>query len=523
MSIDSACPWPSIKSDCFGIRTREAAASCIKKWIKTCNDGHEHCQQELLLQKLPTRVLEITDSGQIRLRVTKEHEEGRYACLSHCWGGLPTLRTTKATYMRHQDNISWTILPATFKDAVDLTRLLGLRFLWIDSLCIIQDDTDDWRHEGSKMASIYADSYITLAAVASKNADQGLYRPKDPDLYFRYDMRRSSDQAPYTIHVHPRRDHVPFVAGTLPLLQRAWYYQERILSTRVVSFGETELYWECRATQCCECGDTWPQRFTAESSKIDVPQYSDAFTYARSNNIHKWQHLVKQYTRLNLTFEADMLPALQGIASTWQREKTGAYLAGLWEKNLVEGLLWRSQLCGHRPSSYRAPTWSWASIHGWIDWWPEPIPARNEVVSILDVSTTPAGEDPRGEVTAGTLVIKGRCVLANLVYEGTHELYRPGNCVKFQRGPDGVSEGPKVGPGDWFPDLAANVETDSEFLLMQIVDMQEATHRIVYFLALRRKRGDDTVYERVGCARTDAPDVRLAFENWGKEMVITVV
>jgi hypothetical protein len=247
------------------------------------------------------------------------------------------LRTTKATYAEYQNAISWDSLPATFQHAIDLTRRLGFQFVWIDSLCIIQDDAEDWRQEESKMASIYTNSYITTAASASKDALEGLHRPEDPDMHV-FEGYRASDLAPYNVYVRSWREHTAFLAGTLPLLRQAWFHQERILSTCIVHFGDSELYWECRSMRFCERSDRWPQRYSADSLKGDLPQSPGEDAHIGLRDIHGWQRLVKQYTRLNLTFQSDTFPALQGVASIWQRPETGAHLAGLWRQNLVEGL-----------------------------------------------------------------------------------------------------------------------------------------------------------------------------------------
>jgi hypothetical protein len=490
--------------------------------MSVCDDGHQGCHKGQSLQGLPTRVLQIIGTNRVRLHISEKNERGYYVCLSHCWGKVAMSRTTKATYADHQNGISCDSLPATFQHAIELTRRLGLQFIWIDSLCIIQDDLEDWRQEGSRMASIYTNSYITLAASASKDASAGLYRPEDPRIHG-YEAYRVPDQAPYNIYVRPWREHTPFLAGTLPLLRRAWFYQERILSTRIVHFGDSELYWECRSKKSCECGDSWPQGFSVESLKVDLPGSQGEDRLNGMQRTHKWQHLVKQYTRLNLTFQSDTFPALQGVASIWQRPETGAYLAGLWRQDLVEGLLWRSQLSGSRPSEFRAPTWSWASVRGWIDWWPDFISEKDKTASIMEVSTTVAGQEPYGEVTAGKLVIKGPCLPARLVYRGSDKFYCPGNCVQLEGHTVEVSVRPYSGDREWFPDLSNNVEKDSEVLLMQMIKIQDTERCIVHFLALKMKHSDDTLYERVGCARTYSSEVLSAFRDQGQEKVVTIV
>jgi hypothetical protein len=214
------------------------------------------------------------------------------------------IRTTKLTYSTYLEVVPWKALPSTFKHAIELTRRLGLRYVWIDSLCIVQDDAVDWRHEGSRMASIYAHSYITLVAAASKNARYGLYRPQPPTPFMEHQMQRKADQAPYSIYVHPRRDHYQFISNKLPLFKRAWFHQEHILSSRLVFFGESELYWECQSGQKCECGYMTEPPMTNTLADPKAP-----------GDMRTWHDLVIRHTQLDLTFKSDIFPSLQGIAS----------------------------------------------------------------------------------------------------------------------------------------------------------------------------------------------------------------
>lgn len=113
-----------------------------------------------------------------RLYVTKGEKES-YICLSHCWGDFQPIRTTTTNIEDHKKSIPWQFLPQTFQDAIDLTRFLSIRYLWIDSLCIIQDDRDDWAKESAAMASVYGNSYLTISATAAANCSKGLYASSD--------------------------------------------------------------------------------------------------------------------------------------------------------------------------------------------------------------------------------------------------------------------------------------------------------------------------------------------------------
>jgi hypothetical protein len=120
--------------------------------------------------------LEEQGSTQADIRLVETTGEiGRYNCLSYCWGQGMTLKTTQETLDLHKARIPWQSLPKTFQDAIEFTRRLGVRYIWIDSLCIIQHDKEDWERESAKMYEVYRKSYLTLAATSSANAEGGCF------------------------------------------------------------------------------------------------------------------------------------------------------------------------------------------------------------------------------------------------------------------------------------------------------------------------------------------------------------
>jgi hypothetical protein len=191
-------------------------------------------------------------------------------CLSHCWGLKPQLITTKKTLSDYEKEVSWGVLPATFRDAITVSRRLGIRYIWIDSLCIIQDSPADWARESAKMADIYANSYLTIAAASSKDGAGGLYledqRQKGVSLTgttslgSTYTVRVQysipahtlvDDATPKGVIQHPISvsSSINDIGGTrevFPLLTRGWVFQERLLSPRFLQFGRHELLWDCR-------------------------------------------------------------------------------------------------------------------------------------------------------------------------------------------------------------------------------------------------------------------------------------
>jgi hypothetical protein len=213
--------------------------------------------------RLPIRVIDVGISGEIPKLYVTHSEKARYIALSHCWGSHQIITRKKITLENRKQGIEWTDHSKTFQDAVIITRKLGLRYLWIDSLCIIQDDSVDWQVESSKMGQIYRNSYLTVCPTLSANGKGGCFserrvqsgnlseRIDDADVRYLsgvYLRRKFQDQ-------HNILD--PFATREVeafPLHDRAWAFQERLLATRVVQYTREELRWECKSGTKCECG-----------------------------------------------------------------------------------------------------------------------------------------------------------------------------------------------------------------------------------------------------------------------------
>lgn len=198
---DESCvcrsPWPSLcypKTD-FGNTGREAALQQIRNWLLWCSIESEHlvsrlslnrryphesCQPSLQERSFPTRILRIRGARDLALHITQEALFAEYACPSYCWGGEVSVRLTTALLDKFQHGMEWELLPLTFQYAIELWHGLEMEYLWIDALCIIQDDQPDWHREAGRMASTYSQASITLAASKSRDANEGLYSPALP-------------------------------------------------------------------------------------------------------------------------------------------------------------------------------------------------------------------------------------------------------------------------------------------------------------------------------------------------------
>lgn len=242
----TSCPWDlKVAPKIYGARNLDSAVRRIEEWMRDCANLHTGCQSfdevdSKKLPILPTRVLDVWHgSGQIRLLGTSERQRGRYVCLSHRWGPKSSVRlkTKRSTIEEYKRGIELTRLPKLFAEVVSVVRQLGINYLWIDSLCIVQDDCDDWNRESARMGSIYRNCHLTIAAARSQHCGDSLFSSsrafetihgklgKDEPFSMLLNPYGKSF-APASAH-HPNRETVDELN---PLSSRAWVFQERYLS-----------------------------------------------------------------------------------------------------------------------------------------------------------------------------------------------------------------------------------------------------------------------------------------------------
>jgi hypothetical protein len=319
------------------------------------------------------------------------------------------IKTTKENVAERMELIEFGDLPKTFQDAVGITRKLGKRYLWIDSLCIIQDNSKDWQTEGLRMHETYGNAYLTIAASKTRGPNKGLFS-KSPHHKLGDFTFTLNDGEKHVMEVRRKVQHFNSADG-FPLLRRGWVFQERVLSRRVLHFGPQELLWECMEEEDCECGGMDEE----QNIGLNTPKKS---RFLVKNNISLWNHIVTAYSSLNLTKENDILPALAGVMKKHKPAADLRYLAGLWDgKYLLFGLSWYTEkkkgllpgdYCSNlrpRPSPYRAPSWSWASVKNSIIY--DEVVNFIPAVEIAGTKVVPAGRDSGGEVLYGEITLSG--------------------------------------------------------------------------------------------------------------------
>ncbi|TGO20806.1 hypothetical protein BPAE_0264g00080 [Botrytis paeoniae] len=218
-------------------------------WLRECLECH-NCHNTNLPQ-LPTRVIDVTPN-QTRI-VHSNGIKAHYIALSHCWGGEIPSSTTTATLPQYENELPFQLLPANFRDAITITRELGVQYLWIDSLCIIQDSKHDWEQESQKMGTVYRDALVTIYAMSSKASTGGII----PDPTYQPIEKPTTTLAliddngmEVTVRVEPAdRDiydeDLHRLAESSPLSSRGWTFQESILSPRHIYYGKKQIYWGC--------------------------------------------------------------------------------------------------------------------------------------------------------------------------------------------------------------------------------------------------------------------------------------
>jgi hypothetical protein len=400
----------------------EESLHTVKTWLQMCETEHSKCNEEQAQPPFyPTRLLELngvsSTADYVRL-IVSEHETmtGAYTTLSHQWGKANFLQLKRDNINHFLDAIAIKDLPKTFQDAINVSRKLGIHYLWIDSLCIMQDkdDLSDWFHEAELMHKVYSHSYCNLSATDGVNSSDGLYhsryahniRETKVNLYVRHHNDQVDRSASLVLEDTDRMWN-RFVVQTA-FHKRGWVFQERVLSPRVLHFGRHQLFWECRESQRQEKHpDELKLNFSAKWNTKSF--WEKPFVNDEKDHSLTWQSMITAYSGTNLTVSDDKLIALSGVAKRFASMTGDTYVAGLWRRSLERELLWYLNDAvkrSPRPTQYCAPSWSWASVKGQVDFL---YVMREDSLSmrVEDVRLTYATQDITGRITSGWLDLEG--------------------------------------------------------------------------------------------------------------------
>lgn len=220
----------------------------LRHWLGSCDEHHPACKAAVSLS-LPTRLIDV-GSGiepKIKLYETGPGDDMRYMALSHPWGEPPHFCTYKDDVETYKGNIEFSKLPATFQDAVTVTRELGVRYLWIDSICIIQGPDGDFAQQSQRMEDVFSQAYCILAASSARGQEDGFLKPRKKRDYIQ--LERNNKPA---VCVSEFVDDFDRYVLKSPLNQRGWVLQERALARRTIYFTSEQTFWECGSGVQCE-------------------------------------------------------------------------------------------------------------------------------------------------------------------------------------------------------------------------------------------------------------------------------
>lgn len=412
----------------------EEVVSLARQWLNRCLENHhDSCPSEISM--LPTRLVDVGDeSHPPRLYVT-HHEYGVWVALSHCWGRQVRFVTESGSLAHRQQAMNLEDVPATFHDAILATRRLGYRYIWIDSLCILQDSIEDWAYESSQMQHYYKNAILTIATDHLAGDHESFFntaRPQHPTSV-QIPFHTTSISTPIHVHV---RDHVHlpgYENDNAPLNVRGWTLQENLLSPRTLHYTEQQVVFECQRYSLTESditprGTTDADVFTTikryflkpECGRQDlsVQKYPTMANYY--DPLFRWYQILEEFYRRSLTFEDDRFAAISGLAREISQQTKMIYKAGIWVEDFHIGLLWNSSCRGSLPRTYRAPSWSWASLDLNMAWGqnmnpsfelylgPKNYSTTCQEAELLDAEVKLADGDPYGRLLSGSLRLKSR-------------------------------------------------------------------------------------------------------------------
>ncbi|KAI9666296.1 MAG: hypothetical protein M1821_004231 [Bathelium mastoideum] len=452
-----------------------------------------------------------------------------------------------------------------------ITSRLGIHYLWIDKLCIYQDSADDWRAAAGTMQDVYRNAFLNISALGAKNEDEGCFFDRDPR-----DIAPTIVRLQKTPDSEPQRFRFMLEKGYAwrssfsrdPVADRGWVVQERLLSPRVLHFGKKQVFWECREQNACELhpetvycygdlrrtddeDDVEVEAKPAKDEKphlwkqlLNAPDRQLCHENAKDKDLEQlfldWNSVIRFYASCSLTVPSDKLAAVSGLANDMKRAlntlrpyQSHRYFAGLWEDKLLDGTIWRVLSPAKRTKDYRAPSWSWASIDGVLEFRSD---ARDEtkaieLATVREARTRYWGNLETGEIKGGFLKLMGpwfRMTACPQDEEPTYSNKNERTVAKFH-----MLEKAEVPPAITQIAFQARVYFDD---LMDVIDeafcfaikgdhSDEGTFEASVLVLSQVDNSVDERWKRIGivsCKFKSQEDARSYFEHFTQKEVVIV-
>jgi len=435
-----------------------------KDWIDACSQTHERCISRRT-DFHPSRLIQLAEDVTQGVRLYTPTHPVKYAALSYCWGSTPQASTNTSNVASRFTHLDPSLLPKTLQDALFVADKLGLGYIWIDSLCIVQDDQSDWSNESSKMADVYSNAHVVLAAAYPEDCAQGFLSPYKVPLTVK---TKTSANKPFEVHARRNNTHdckLEEHRDKYAIFERGWCMQERLLARRILYFLPDEIHFECQEEKLCECDAVHVLHSKPTNIDVEINDYQSAIGATSSFRLlqaqtstdallpmhfgYLWASLVQNFSKLSLTYKEDALPALSGLAHGVLHLKPGDYLAGLWERDIAFQLGWRPHNRSWSQDSLSSePSFSWVVSPNRVDFWSFSV--RFSASSFVPVCTLESSDirlataNPYGQVLAGSNIrLRGHFALGRQV-----TLVGQQSTVWIDNSP-GFSTRPELSISDW--------------------------------------------------------------------------
>ena len=363
---------------------RQVNVELLRQWVGCCHTSHtDHCHKI----EIPSPLSHIYLIDVVEGCLISANIETRYVALSYVWGDFRTIQTTRRnfTYLQRPGSIdiggSNLKFGKTIEDALRLVLLLGERYLWVDCLCIVQDDSDTKRDFLNAMGSIYANACFTIVAADGKDADHGLrgLGHGSQDRSVGCNIIRFPFETDVVAH-RPRA----WYPKDSPWESRAWTFQEALFSRRVMIFNGT-VSWFCRAAVWEEHvnGPTEDVAYSSVANPVTlVPFATRSPTWP---DLTRWVTLVEDFNTRKLTFDEDVMDAFAGLRSIFDGQFNGGILWGIPEMYFDICIIWSPRNVLRRRTAYNhailadsLPSWSWVAWEGDVNLVAAPVILDNQ-------------------------------------------------------------------------------------------------------------------------------------------------
>ena len=416
-----------------------------RRWLTECIEQHEFCRT-IQCAHAPARLIDIGlnafGTTFVVVDTSSISPAPQYATLSHRWHeATPRLQHTTASKYRAKQ--AWAELTGAYQDAFRVTQHLGLRCIWIDSICIYQGDRLDMLSEGLMMLQIYSNAVCNISA--SQGRSDAVFVSHQPGYINTTHVLSQEPEIQRHCRIYLRDSQLwKREVEKAPLNSRGWVLQEQLLGTRTLYFGKTQMFWECGVGRRCESypnfanfheeGDEVGSLRRLENSEGPLPYSADhaIYSYVRQmqyltlnaasretiTNLNPeilydmWRTFVRAYSNRTISFSADKLIAIAGVSKLFAEVGNLTWVAGLWQEHMPTALWWHSVPIQARVDNlYRAPSWSWACVDGPVD-----LPilsswnANRAVSQVLSIQCNTVHSDPFSLLNAGTLTLKATSV-----------------------------------------------------------------------------------------------------------------